>query len=203
MSLEYIKRKYNLNHYEISNVDRVDLVRLFAELKFKVIVEVGVCAGAYTKIICTYNPEAKVYGIDPFIPYEEYRDYKLKSTIDDYYEKAKNVAKEMGNLTLIRKFSMDALEDFPDESIDAVYIDANHEEPFISDDIREWTKKVKKGGIVSGHDYVRPANNHRVKVKQAVDRYVEENNKTLILWGLEAKVPGLRRESARSWMFTK
>ncbi len=49
---------------------------------------------------------------------------------------------------------MDALEDFEDNSLDFVYIDGDHNFKHISEDIYEWTKKVRSGGIVSGHDYL-------------------------------------------------
>ena len=78
------------------------------------------------------------------------------------------------NCTIIRKFSMDAVKDFPDLSLDFVYIDGNHDFQNVTNDIVEWGKKVRIGGIVSGHDYVRhlflP---HRaiIQVKEVVDAY--------------------------------
>ena len=48
---------------------------------------------------------------------------------------------------------MDALADFEDESLDFVYIDGDHNFRFIAEDIYEWPKKVKKGGVIAGHDY--------------------------------------------------
>jgi hypothetical protein len=203
-TLDQIFNKYNLkkNHYEIPNVDREDLAKLFNELNFKRIVEVGVCFGIYSEVLCKNNPSALVFGIDPFLPYKGYNDYKLKSTINSYHEKAKKLVYKYPNYTLIEKFSMDALSLFPDESLDAVYIDANHENPWVSDDIREWTKKVRSGGIVSGHDYVH-ARKTNFAVKTAVEQYVKENDKTLFIWGWEAKVDGMKRENSRSWMFIK
>ena len=54
---------------------------------------------------------------------------------------------------IIRKTSIDAVKDVPDESLDFVYIDAMHEFDYMMVDIILWTPKVRKGGIVSGHDY--------------------------------------------------
>ena len=48
---------------------------------------------------------------------------------------------------------MDVVKQFKDGSLDFVYIDANHEFRSVIDDISEWGKKVKVGGIVSGHDF--------------------------------------------------
>ena len=48
---------------------------------------------------------------------------------------------------------MDAIEDFEDESLDFVYIDGHHGFRYVAEDLVEWSQKVKKGGIISGHDY--------------------------------------------------
>jgi len=37
--------------------------------------------------------------------------------------------------------------------LDFVYIDANHNYEFVINDIRLALTKIKKGGIISGHDY--------------------------------------------------
>lgn len=41
-----------------------------------------------------------------------------------------------------------------DESLDFVFIDANHAYDYVSADIDAWTPKVKQGGIIAGDDYV-------------------------------------------------
>jgi hypothetical protein len=43
---------------------------------------------------------------------------------------------------------------FEDESLDFVYIDANHAYSFVKQDISLWWPKVKKGGWICGHDYL-------------------------------------------------
>jgi len=41
------------------------------------------------------------------------------------------------------------------EPLDFVYIDANHSYKAVLHDLRIWTKKVKSGGFVCGHDYTK------------------------------------------------
>jgi len=48
---------------------------------------------------------------------------------------------------------MDALHYFRNESLDFVYIDGDHAFRYVAEDIYEWNWKVRKGGIVAGHDY--------------------------------------------------
>ncbi len=106
---------------------------------------------------------------------------------------------------------MDAVKDFEDNSLDFVYIDANHEYDYVKQDITEWTKKVKPGGIVAGHDYIRlrqprnEANKHfQYGIKEAVFHYTTENNiRPWFVLGLTAEYPKLVREGIRSWMFVK
>lgn len=40
-----------------------------------------------------------------------------------------------------------------DGSLDLVFIDADHSYDGVAQDIALWTPKVRKGGIISGHDY--------------------------------------------------
>ena len=54
---------------------------------------------------------------------------------------------------IIRKASLQALADVEDESLDWVYIDADHRFDFVLTDIIFWTKKVKIGGVIAGHDF--------------------------------------------------
>jgi len=79
-------------------------------------------------------------------------------------------------VNLIRKTSMDAVEDFEDESLDFVYIDGNHRFKYVAEDLVEWHKKVRKGGCVSGHDYTHPKSHKdffSIQVMFVVDAFVK------------------------------
>jgi predicted O-methyltransferase YrrM len=43
---------------------------------------------------------------------------------------------------------------FQDGSLDGVFIDADHTYEAVKMDIQNWMPKVRKGGILAGHDYV-------------------------------------------------
>jgi hypothetical protein len=88
------------------------------------------------------------------------------------YRQATERLDPLPNVHIVKKFSMDALEDFEDESLDFVYIDANHEWPYVTNDIYYWSQKVRSGGIVSGHDYLKTQREDGlVQVKEAVHGY--------------------------------
>lgn len=108
-----------------------------------------------------------------------------------------------GRFKFIRKKSQDALADIPDESLDFVYIDANHEDAFPYDDIVGWAKKVRKGGMVAGHDYVR-VRVLNFTVKDALEKYTKEYNiNPWFVLGTYMVRSREIRDNSRSWMLIK
>lgn len=207
-TLDYLSLKYNLDltkpsPIEIANVGRNDLVHWLQELDFKVGVEVGVAEGAYSEIICRANPQMQVYGIDPWADYVNYNIYTKTNELKNMYNLATKRLAPYSNYKIIRAFSMDAVTKFQDNSLDFVYLDANHQEPYITQDITEWFKKIKPGGIIAGHDYIR-LKRTVCHVISAVNSFTTSNNiKPWFLLGLNAKIPGMVRDNSRSWMWIK
>ena len=167
--------------------NRRDLAKHFNELGFKVGAEIGVDAGAYAKVLCEEIPGLKYYGIDIW----ELDTRHLPMRIEKHAEAEKLLAPY--DVTLIKKFSLDALSDFEDNSLDFVYIDAGHHFDEVMKDIMGWTKKVRKGGIVAGHDYT-PADMGR-NIVAAVDAYLQGH-------GLSLQVTTDTDEGV-SWLFNK
>lgn len=94
------------------------------------------------------------YCIDTF---EGSIEYKNNPELPFLYEVFKTNMKPLENYyTDIRTTSLNAVEKFDDESIDFVFIDGSHEYEDIKNDIISWLPKVKKGGILAGHDYYLP-----------------------------------------------
>ena len=157
-TLEHILNKYNVipkaKGYTSIPASRDDFTILFKELGFKLGVEIGVARGEYGKILCSGNSEMLMYGIDPWEGYKDYRDFTSKKTFDGMYNDAlKNLAGL--NYNILKMYSIDALDNFKDGSLDFVYIDGNHNFLNVAQDICNWEKKVKVDGIVAGHDYKR------------------------------------------------
>lgn len=93
-----------------------------------------------------------MYCIDGWKAYSEYVDIKEQKLIDEYYKEAKKLTKGY-DCKLIKKLSMDAVKKIKDESLDFVYLDGNHAFEYITNDIAEWSKKVRHGGLIIGHDF--------------------------------------------------
>jgi len=121
-----------------------------------------------------------------------------------YYKKTKVMLKKYfrnGQAKLIKKVSMDALGDFEDNSLDFVYIDANHNFDFVMEDIIEWTRKVRIGGIVSGHDYYRSP---IFGVVVAVNAYMKAHKiRPWFILDDEGKTKGRRNRGKNTWFFVK
>lgn len=143
--------------------NRQELAKYFAELNFRTGVEVGVYKGGYSIDLCKANPELKLYCVDIWgINDRSQRQRDLHIKIYNYAKRKLSAF----NTVITRDLSMNAVKQFDDNSLDFVYIDANHSYSEVSQDIPAWAEKVRLGGIVSGHDY------DWVDVKKAVDEYV-------------------------------
>ena len=205
-ALDYIANKFKLDMstsspIEIPNVGRANLAEWLHDLDFKVGVEVGVGEGEYSEIICKANPQMKLYGVDCYEPYNGYADCQSTEEFSMSYEEAIDRLSKFPKYIFVKKLSMDALRDFADGSLDFVYIDANHTNPFVTQDVEGWSKKVRLGGIVSGHDYI---DKRRWGVKEAVNNYVNHNHiKHWFILGLQNKISGTVTDYSVSWMWIK
>lgn len=155
---EFIIKKFNIDTEKespfILNFNRLtDLPALFKELEVKSGVELGVESGKFSEILCQNLPDAKIYSIDPWEFYPLFRNFKQQKHHNRLYRMAVKKLSVYKNSEIIRKKSMDAVKDFADESLDFVFIDADHRFQHIVNDLAEWSKKVRIGGVISGHDF--------------------------------------------------
>jgi len=144
-----------------------DLPKLFKHLGLVKGAEIGVGGGKNARRLCRVTTE--FICVDSYNAMTnpqkgfEYTAGKHKEREQQARERLKDF-----NVRFIIKSSMDAVKDIPMESLDFVYIDANHTRKCAKEDLEEWSKRVRPGGIVSGHDYI---NNANCGVKDAVDEY--------------------------------
>ncbi len=134
--------------------------------------EVGVFEGFLTQQVIKYVNPRKYYLIDPYKEFTDCVGQLSKYTQeqwDNIYEKVcdrfSNSDKEV---KIIRKTSLDAVQEFNSLELDFVYIDADHKAEAVYADICGWEIKVKHGGIIAGHDWQESG------VKSGVMRYAVE-----------------------------
>jgi hypothetical protein len=188
---------------EIPDCSRNDLPELFKQLGFKVGAEIGVFMGQYTEILAKAG--LKVYGVDPW---KIDADYGHPTGVDKINRRHKFAMEKLlayPNVTLIEETSMEAVKQFEDNSLDFVYIDGNHKFKYIAEDLFEWTKKVKPGGIISGHDYAYFKSHSPCggcQVHEVLDAWVKSYHiENFWILGRRRSRPGEVRDDYRSWMF--
>jgi hypothetical protein len=161
----------------------------------KIYVEIGMAYGWHMESMAKKFPEVSCIGVDPYIPYDRsdaFCDFvcTIEPSVSDvenfnYFCEAVNLTlKQYPNFKHIRKNSVDALEDFDDNSIDLLFIDGDHRYECVKNECEKWWSKIKSGGIMCGDDY------NQSDVKRAVDefsadkdlRFVNKTNKDYYTW---------------------
>lgn len=111
--------------------------------------EIGVDKGVNAKSILKELNIERLYLIDAWINYKEIQAERPQKT---NFESVLNKFKNNNKVEIIKAFSIDAINKIVDDSLDFVYIDANHLFEYVYQDIKLWFEKVKEGGIIAGHD---------------------------------------------------
>jgi hypothetical protein len=188
---------------EIPDCQRSDLPQFFVDMGYKVGAEIGVETGYFSEELLRVG--LRVYSIDPWVHSPTWQYQKSVEKMKSIYDAAKEKLSKYENSIIIRKISMDAVLDFPDESLDFVYIDGNHEFRYFAEDLYEWPKKVRRGGIVSGHDYFTPVQKKICAVQPILHAYVNwfKIDTWYVLGSKRRHLPGQIRERFRSWFWIK
>ena len=203
-TLEIVKKKYGVEGNGVHKLPfyREKIYDLFKELGYKKGAEIGVSRGRNAKNIIAAIPDVLLYGVDCYQAVGQ-RTLGVQRRTRKIMKEKLSQEIDSGRFVLIRKFSMDALPDIKNESLDFVYIDADHTFDFAMQDIIAWSKKVRNGGIVSGHDYY---NSHKEGVGKAVNAYVnahEIKNLFLTKGSTSEATQGRRYGYAKSWFLVK
>lgn len=169
--LKKLARKYRQHPpIRLKHHDRSYIVELCAQFGLTRGAEIGVAEGRFSEEFCKKIPDIKLFCIDTWAVGDDHMSINVGAEKAEkrYQEAKKRLAPY--NASLIRTKSMDIVRDFEPETLDFVYIDACHDFDYVMQDIIEWSKRVKKGGIVAGHDYYKFTNSG---VIEAVDAYIK------------------------------
>ncbi len=122
-------------------------------------VEIGVHEGDHALSLLENLNIKKLYLIDPWEEYKEYNNNsegymgKFITDLSDAEKVTRRRMKKYSNkVEIIKNFSNDCLDKIPN-NLDFVYIDSNHNYKYIKQDIKNYWKKLKVGGILGGHDF--------------------------------------------------
>ncbi len=143
--------------------------------------EVGVWQGDFSaRILATVRP-VRLHLIDPwmFNPAFPARAYgggiaRSQRDMDAIYQGVIARFADRSEVEIHRQTSLDAVEEFSDESLDWIYIDGDHSEEAVYADMAAYFPKIKPGGLITGDDYDWVSKDGERAVKKAVDRFLEE-----------------------------
>lgn len=148
--------------------------------------EIGVGNGEHFSELLSNIDIEKAYAIDIWGDYVQ--EEQVIST-KEYYNSICEEYKDTKKVSLIKKESLEAVNNIPNGSLDLVYVDGNRQYEFIRQDISAWVHKVKDGGIVCGSGY----NCSWTGVTRAVNQFIMDCD-------LELHVKG---KIVQDWWFIK
>jgi hypothetical protein len=153
-------------------------------------IELGVETGHFSKMILKHLNPSKLYLVDPWKIGFDKNDSETYGSVlnnlptaystEDHYQ---NILKDLyyeikNNQVIIRPdFSYNVVNDFKNNYFDFVYIDSCHLYNAVKSDLNTFLPKLKKGGIMAGHDYFDYDN---FGVIQAVDEFCIQHNYKII-----------------------
>jgi hypothetical protein len=114
-------------------------------------VEVGVRKGDHAQQVLDNWPEIEhLTLVDAWKPYDAF-----PNEMDQNHTRDLVIDKFLGNekVTVLQADSVQGSLKFEDETLDFAYIDADHSYVAVMRDVRAWLPKIRKGGIIGGHDY--------------------------------------------------
>jgi len=136
----------------ISDTPRQSIIFMKKYFKNKIIsgVEIGVADGNNSLSILKELNIGKLYLIDIWNDYDDYLTYSLKNKMN--YVKVLKVFKKDNRIEIIKAFSIIGSKRIKDNSLDFCYIDGNHDYNYVYQDLDCFYKKVRKNGVIAGHD---------------------------------------------------
>ncbi len=153
------------------------LSKVINENNFKNCVEVGIGYGFHARHILENTNIEKLTLVDPsrWYPNDGFAEDVLNNGgFEELVSKIKTMLSPWENrYTWLRKCSTEVTEEeIPSESVDVVFVDADHSYEAVKADLEFWWKKVRKGGQLLGDDY----NSCHPGTTKAVDEFAIKNN---------------------------
>jgi predicted O-methyltransferase YrrM len=155
--------------------DRISLLEMGAsENPQGVVVEIGVASGCFTEqILATWPTCSKLYAVDCWGSFEGNH-----ITNEDQEQRFRQVSEKFSsrsNVEIVRAYSHLAAFSVPDDSVDFIYVDGDHSHDAVAIDLKCWFPKLKRRGIMAGHDYYDGCG-----VKSAVDEFGIKNGLVIL-----------------------
>ena len=131
-----------------------ELIHIFSDKKSipKTMIEIGSYMGESTMIFASSGIFETIHSIEPHQGIEIFSE-QYQYTWKDIEKEYKINTRHFNNIIHHKDFSYNVLDKFEDNSIDFIYIDADHTYESVKKDIESYLPKLKDGGVIGGHDY--------------------------------------------------
>jgi hypothetical protein len=175
-AMKYTKMsQFNYNLKPIIFETRNDLLQIVNK-NFK-ICEIGVFKGEFSKTLFNICSPKELHLIDIFegdmCSGDKDGNNVVWTNLNEEFTKIKLFFENDNNVYIHKGFSYDVMNTFDDEYFDMVYIDGDHTYEGVKKDLTISLNKVKKGGLICGHDYI---SSKFEGVVRAVDEFCSEHN---------------------------
>lgn len=175
--------------------DRIAMVKHFLNSGMDV-AELGVFEGKFSDILKNLFTFKSLHLVDVFsgqmgsgdVDGNNFKFVDLDSCFLTLKKKYENEA----SVYIHKKFSYEFLDSLPNDSLDAIYIDADHSYQGCKTDLTRSFYKIRHGGYIMGHDYkmnmAKATKMYHFGVQQAVDEFCKEFNQTICAFAMDGCV---------------
>jgi hypothetical protein len=172
----------------------VIIPQILNEKKLSVGVEIGGFKGEFSKTILS-KWGGKLYIVDVWGKIDDYDDKNNHEYGKGIYNECIiNTSEYVDRSFMLRMSSEEASKLFNDDSLDYIYIDANHSYDGLVLDLNLWYPKIKKGGLISGHDYLLTNWYNGDFLKNEKDKFINFNGEYLGVFGVNSAIDEFTRK---------
>lgn len=150
-------------------LDLIEEIKSKTDVSEMIMVEIGSYQGESTEMFAQAGFK-KITAVDPWIDEGETTTYGVPyANVEHAFD---NRTEAYSQIEKIKDFSVNAANQFEDNSLDFVYIDGLHTYEAVKEDIEAWLPKIKLTGFIGGHD---AAGRWGKRIKPAVDEKFGKN----------------------------
>ena len=135
--------------------------------KGSVCAELGVKQGEFSEQILSVVQPAKLHLVDTWGSAVSHEGF-YNSVREKFSAEI-----ERGQVEIHRKLSIEAVQDFPENYFDWIYIDTDHSYLNTKAELHQYAEKLKPSGVICGHDFVKTSwlSGSRYGVTEAVQEF--------------------------------
>jgi hypothetical protein len=149
-------------------ISRYNILDLFPSKKPIIGVEVGTDTGINARELLLHRPNLFLWTVDPWVADRDFTE-KGRGTALHFYDERVGEFVRAGRSKHVRLTSLRAAEWFSGRashpewgprtpmSFDFIYIDADHSEKAVRQDLEAWWPLLLSGGLMAGHDFEAPS----------------------------------------------